>query len=103
MVARIQPGRMSGGINLYTAEQGYGLAPYSAFYFYVHVKGLDSSDGTKARWMLQGVYGPEGRVPAALHKYYGLPVRAEESRLEIKRRAPLGSAPLRGRRLCGSW
>jgi hypothetical protein len=69
---------MSGGINLYTAEQGYGLAPYSAFYFYVHVKGLDSSDGTKARWMLQGVYGPEARVPAALHKYYGLPVRAGE-------------------------
>jgi hypothetical protein len=39
---------MSGGINLYAAGQGYGLAPFSAFYFYVHVKGFDSSDGTEA-------------------------------------------------------
>ena len=87
---------MSGGINLYTAEQGYGLAPYSAFYFYVHVKGLDSSDGTKARWMLQGVYGPEARVPAALHKYYGLPVRAGESRLETKEASTVGIGTLGG-------
>jgi Acetoacetate decarboxylase (ADC) len=88
---------MSGGINLYTAEQGYGLAPYSAFYFYVHVKGLDSSDGTKARWMLQGVYGPEARVPAALHRYYGLPVRAGESRLETKEASTVGIGTLAGR------
>jgi hypothetical protein len=88
---------MSGGINLYTAEQGYGLAPYSAFYFYVHVKGFDSSDGTKARWMLQGVYGPEARVPAALNKYYGLPVRAGESRLETKEASTIGIGTLAGR------
>jgi hypothetical protein len=87
---------MSGGINLYTADQGYGLAPYSAFYFYVHVKGLDSSDGTKARWMLQGVYGPEARVPAALRKYYGLPVRTGESRLETKEASTVGIGALAG-------
>jgi hypothetical protein len=87
---------MSGGINLYTAEQGYGLAPYSAFYFYVHVKGLDSADGTKARWMLQGVYGPSTRVPAALHKYYGLPVRAGESLLESKEASTVGIGTFAG-------
>jgi hypothetical protein len=87
---------VSGGINLYTADQGYGLAPYSAFYFYVHVKGLDSSDGTKARWMLQGVYGPEARVPAALHKHYGMPVRAGESRLETKEASTVGVGSLAG-------
>jgi hypothetical protein len=87
---------MSGGINLYTASQGYGLAPFSAFYFYVHVKGFDSSDGTKARWMLQGVYGPERRVPAALHKYFGLPVRAGESRQEVKEATTIGIGTLAG-------
>jgi len=87
---------MSGGINVYTADQGYGLAPYSAFYFYVHVKGLDSSDGTKARWMLQGVYGPDARVPAALRKYYGMPVRAGESRLETKEASTVGIGALAG-------
>ena len=87
---------MSGGINLYTASQGYGLAPFSAFYFYVHVKGFDSSDGTKARWMLQGVYGPERRVPAALHKYFGLPVRTGESRQEVKEATTIGIGTLAG-------
>src|SRR5262245_31839115 len=87
---------MSGGINLYTASQGYGLAPFSAFYFYVHVKGFDSSDGTKARWMLQGVYGPERRVPSALHKYFGLPVRAGESRHEVSEASTVGIGTLAG-------
>jgi hypothetical protein len=87
---------VSGGINLYSADRGYGLAPFSAFYFYVHVKGFDSSDGTKARWMLQGVYGPEARVPAALHKYYGMPVRAGESRLETKEASTVGIGTVAG-------
>ena len=88
---------MTGGINLYTAGQGYGLAPFSAFYFYVHVKGFDSSDGTKARWMLQGVYGPEGRVPAALHRYFGFPVRAGESRHDANEAITIGIGTLAGR------
>ena len=88
---------MSGGINLYTANHGYGLAPFSAFYFYVHVKGFDSSDGTKARWMLQGVYGPEGRVPAALHRYFGFPVRAGESRHDVNDAITTGIGTLAGR------
>jgi hypothetical protein len=90
---------MSGGINLYTAGQGYGLAPFSAFYFYVHVKGFDSSDDTKARWMLQGVYGPEQRVPAALRKYFGLPVRAGESRQEVRDASTIGIGTLAGQEL----
>jgi hypothetical protein len=87
---------VSGGFNLYTADKGYGLAPFTAFYFYVHVKGFDSSDGTKARWLLQGVYGPEARVPAALRKYYGFPVRTGESRLESKEASTIGIVTLAG-------
>jgi hypothetical protein len=87
---------MSGGINLYSADHGYGLAPFSAFYFYVHVKGFDSSDGTKARWMLQGVYGPERRVPVALHKYFGLPVRAGESRHDVNGAHTIGIGTIAG-------
>jgi len=87
---------MTGGINLYTAEEGYGLAPYSAFYLYVNIKAFDSADGTKGRWMLQGVYGPEKKVSAALHKYYGLPVRAGESRRVNKDASTVGIGTLEG-------
>jgi len=87
---------MSGGINVYTAEQGYGLAPYTALYFYVHIKGFDSADGTKARWMLQGLYGPEPKVGAALRKYYGVPVTAGDSRLETRESSTIGIGTLAG-------
>jgi hypothetical protein len=87
---------MTGGINLYTAEEGYGLAPYSAFYLYVDIKGFDSADGTKGRWMLQGVYGPATKVSAALHKYYGLPVRAGESRRVTKDASTVGLGTFEG-------
>src|SRR5215475_9264256 len=49
---------MTGGINLYTAEEGYGLAPYSAFYFYIDIKGFDSADGTKGCGCCRGSTGP---------------------------------------------
>jgi hypothetical protein len=72
---------MTGGINLYNAGEGYGFGPYSAFYLYVNIKGFDSADGTKGRWMLQAFYGgPDTKMSAALHQYYGLPVRAGEPR-----------------------
>jgi hypothetical protein len=87
---------MTGGITLYTAEEGYGLSPYSAFYLYVNIKGFDSADGTKGRWMLQGVYGPEKKVSAALHKYYGLPVRAGESQRVHKDASTVGIGTLEG-------
>jgi len=87
---------MTGSINPYTAEEGYGLAPYSAFYLYVNIKGFDSADGTKGRWMLQGVYGPDTKVAAALHKYYGLPVRAGESRRVTTEASTVGMGTLAG-------
>jgi hypothetical protein len=91
---------MTGGINLYTAEEGYGLGPYSAFYFYVNIKGFDSADGTKGRWMLQAFYGgPETKVSEALHKYYGLPVRAGESRRVTKDASTVGIGTLAGQEL----
>jgi hypothetical protein len=90
---------MTGGINLYTAEEGYGLAPYSAFYLYVNIKGFDSANGTKGRWMLQGVYGPDTKVSAALHKYYGLPVRAGESQRVTKDASTVGIGTLAGQEM----
>jgi hypothetical protein len=87
---------MTGGINLYTAEEGYGLAPYLAFYLYVDLKGFDSADGTKGRWMLQGVYSPDTKVAAALHKYFGLPVRAGESRRVTTDASTVGMGTLAG-------
>lgn len=88
---------MTGGLNLYTADLGYGLTPYTAVYFYLHVKGLDSADGAHARWMLQGVYGPDPRVPAALHRHYGMPVRVGESRLDARADCTVGTGTLAGR------
>lgn len=90
---------LSGGFNLYCAGKGYGLAPFTAFYFYVHVKGFDSSDGTKGRWLLQGVYGPDVRVPAAIRKYYGFAVRTGESRLETKEVNTIGIVTLAGKEI----
>jgi hypothetical protein len=73
---------ITGGINIYSAERGYAIGPYSAAYFYVDIEGFDSPDGTKGRWMLAGVYGPQTKTSAALKTYYGLPVRPGTSRSE---------------------
>lgn len=73
---------MTGGINIYSAERGYVIAPYSAAYFYVDIEGFDSPEGIKGRWMLAGVYGPEAKTSAALKAYYGYPVRPGTSRIE---------------------
>jgi hypothetical protein len=88
---------MTGGITLYTAEEGYGFGPYSAFFLYVNIKGFDSADGTQGRWMLQGVYGPDTKVSAALHQNYGLPVRVGESRRVTKDGSTVGIGTLAGR------
>lgn len=88
---------MTGGINLYNAEEGYGLTPFSAFYIYVNIKGFDSADGTKGRWMLQGFYGgPDTTVSEAIRKYYGFPVRAGESRRVTKDASTVGMGTLAG-------
>lgn len=73
---------MTGAINIYQAERGYVIGPYQSAYFWVDIEGFDSPDGTKGRWMLAGVYGPEDKTSAALKQYYGLPVRLGTSRFE---------------------
>ena len=73
---------MTGAINIYQAERGYGLTPYQAAYFWVDVEGYDSPSGVKGRWMLQGVYGPDEKTSATLKQYIGLPVRNGTSRFE---------------------
>nr|WP_294546471.1 hypothetical protein [uncultured Rhodopila sp.] len=73
---------MTGGINIYSVERGYGIGPYSAAYFWVDIEGFDSPEGIKGRWMLAGVYGPQPNTSAALKAYYGLPVRPGSTRVE---------------------
>jgi hypothetical protein len=73
---------MTGGINIYQAPNGYGITPYQSAYFWVDIEGFDSPQGTKGRWMLQGVYGPEAKTANALREFYGFPVRNGTSRLE---------------------
>jgi len=73
---------MTGAINIYQADKGYVIGPYQSTYFWVDIEGFDSPDGTKGRWMLAGVYGPEAKTSAALKEYYGMPVRVGTSRFE---------------------
>ena len=81
--------KLTGGINIYHAAAGYNLAPYSSAYLWVDIEGYDSADGTKGRWMLQGMYGPEP-VPTAIRENLGWPVRAGGSRLEVTERGKRG-------------
>lgn len=73
---------MTGAINIYQVERGYGITPYQAVYFWVDVEGFDSPSGIKGRWMLAGVYGPDDRTSAAFREHYQLPVRRGSSRTE---------------------
>jgi len=73
---------MTGAINIYQAERGYGLTPYQSAYFWVDVEGFDSPSGIKGRWMLQGVYGPQEKTSVALREFEGFPVRNGTSRFE---------------------
>lgn len=81
--ANIQPVKeMTGLINIYQVADGYGISPYAAAYFSVDVEGFDSASGVKGRWIMQGVYGPHEITPAAMRKWFGLPVRNGSSRIE---------------------
>ena len=73
---------MTGAINIYQTGGSYALGPYQSAYFWVDIEGFDSADGTKGRWMLAGVYGPENKMHVALNEHYGLPVRLGASRVE---------------------
>ena len=88
---------MTGAINIYQAERGYGLTPYQSAYFWVDVEGYDSPSGVKGRWMLQGVYGPDDKTSAALKEYSGLPVRNGTSRFEQTAEGKSAIGTLNGR------
>jgi hypothetical protein len=78
----VEPAKgMTGGINIYHADRGYLITPYSAVYFYVDIEGFDTPEKLKGRWMLAGAYGPQPKTSMAL-KASGFPVRPGESRLE---------------------
>src|SRR5262249_806450 len=49
----------TGAINIYQAENGYGISPYQSGYAWIDVEGHDSADGTKARYILKAGIGPE--------------------------------------------
>jgi hypothetical protein len=66
----------SGGIAIYTSDRGYGISPYHGVYLFADIEGFDSATGMKARWMLQGGYGPGERLPAAIREAYRWPVRS---------------------------
>lgn len=66
---------LTGAYNIYHASRGYGVTPYNSVYAWVDVEGFDSADGTKGRWMLAGVYGPDPKTTAAFRDVLGLPVR----------------------------
>lgn len=71
---------MTGGINIYHAADGYHLGPYSASYLWVDIEGFDAPDGTKGRWMLAGVYGPNERITSQFQQFLGLPIRNGSAR-----------------------
>src|SRR5262245_5386438 len=73
---------MTGAINIYQTGASYAFGPYQSAYFWVDIEGFDAPDGTKGRWMLAGVYGPNDQMPVALNEHYGLPVRLGGSRVE---------------------
>lgn len=75
---------MSGGINIYQANGGFGLGAYTAAYLWVDIEGHDAPDGTKGRWMLTGVYGPSAKVVSQFEEFYGLPIRSGGARHEEK-------------------
>lgn len=61
---------LSGGLNIYDAEGGFGLTPYSAAYAYINVKEFDSAIGAPARYILGGWYGPDPKVAAAMNTHF---------------------------------
>lgn len=70
---------LSGGLNVYTAERGYGLSPYSAAYAYVNVTGWDTVQGGAARHIIGGWYGPDAKVAAAMRQHFGAAVETGQS------------------------
>jgi hypothetical protein len=88
---------MTGGVNIYQTGGSYPFGPYQAAYFWVDIQGFDSPDGTRGRWMLAAVYGPEQRLPVALNEYNGLPARLGTSRIEPTAQGKRATGTILGR------
>lgn len=88
---------MTGGIAVYKSDGGYGISPYDSAYGYVDIEGFDTAQGAKGRWILQGLYGPDEKVAAAIRVAYGWAVRAGEVTLTETMRGRRGVASIGGR------
>lgn len=58
----------TGGIDIYSADHGWGIAPYSAGYLWIDLADHPSPDGTAGRYMVMGFYSEKFRAIAALHQ-----------------------------------
>ena len=57
-----------GVIGLYEAAQGWGIAPFSAFFMTAELAGVDSSDGSPGNYMHGGLFsGVAGQVMTGLY------------------------------------
>jgi hypothetical protein len=88
---------MTGGIAVYKSDGGYGISPYDSAYGYVDIEGFDTAQGTKGRWILQGMYGPDEKVAAAIRGAYGWSVRAGAVTFTETARGRRGVASIGGR------
>lgn len=88
---------MTGGIAVYKSDGGYGISPYDSAYGYVDIEGFDTAQGSKGRWILQGMYGPDEKVAAAVRGAYGWTVRAGEVTITETMRGRRGVATIAGR------
>ena len=70
---------LSGGLNVYDADGGYGLTPYSAAYAYVNVKGWNSSSNAPARFIIGGWYGPDPKVSKAMRTHFNADVKTGDA------------------------
>ncbi len=69
---------LSGGINVYYVSDAVGLGVYSSAYAYINVMDPEN-EGSTARHILGGWYGPDPEVSAAMEKHFGAPVKPGSS------------------------
>jgi hypothetical protein len=88
----------TGQIIMYTANEGYGLPPYSSSFMALDLEGFDAPGGAKGRWMLTGLYSPAS-VTSALANYFDYPVREGVTRLEREGPRVLAVGTMAGREM----
>ena len=94
---QMSPGA-TGQIVMYTADESYGLPPYSSTFMALDLEGFDAPGGAKGRWMLTGLYSP-GSVTAALARYFDYPVREGSTRLEREGQRVIAVGTMAGREM----